>query len=184
MRLVHTSDAEVWENPGALPKAFISTSPVFAESDDAALDVISDPGFDFSRRAVIHAGREVSINVPGSTGGNAELIPVKTVSYSSNEVKLAADSPQGGWLVLSDLYFPGSQARIDGKKVRIFPANYLFRGVYVEPGYHNVDFTYRPISFYAGTVLSLVTLMALAGLVLVRSSPAARIIPTESSHTG
>ena len=133
---------------------------------------------------MIHAGSEVPINVQGSPGGNTELIPVKIMSYSSDEVKLAADSPQGGWLVLSDLYFPGWQARIDGKKVRIFPANYLFRGVYVEPGYHRVDFTYRPISFYAGTVLSLVTLITLAGLVLVRSSAADRIIPTESSHTG
>lgn len=181
MRLVHTSDAEIWENPSALPKAFISTRPVFAESDDAALDVISGPDFDFSRRAVIHAGSEVTFQ--GSPGGNTELIPVKTVSYSSDEVKLTADSPQGGWLVLSDLYFPGWQARIDGKKVRIFPANYLFRGVYVEPGYHRVDFTYRPLSFYAGTVLSLVTLITLAGLVLVRGPAAERIIPTESSHT-
>jgi hypothetical protein len=163
MHLVHTSDAEIWENPGALPKAFISTRPVFVQSDDAALDAISDLDFDFARRAVIHAGSEVPIDVQGSAGGNTELIPVKIVSYSSDEVKLSADSPQGGWLVLSDLYFPGWQARIDGKEVRIFPANYLFRGVYLEPGNHKVEFTYRPISFYAGAILCLVTLISLAG---------------------
>ena len=169
MRLVHASDAEIWENPGALPKAFISTKPVFAESDEAALDLISDPDFDFKARAVIHAGREVPIKVQGAPEESTELIPVKMVSYSADEVRLAADSPQGGWLVLSDLYFPGWQARVDGKKVPIFAANYLFRGVYVEPGHHSVDFTYRPISFYAGTVLSLVTLLTL-GVRVIRSN--------------
>ena len=170
MRLVHSSDAEIWENPAVLPKAFISTRPVFAESDEAALDVISDLDFDFTRRAVIHAGSENPTSVQGVPGETTELIPVRIVSYSSDEVKLAADSPKGGWLVLSDLYFPGWQARVDGKKVPIFPANYLFRGVYVGPGSHHVDFTYRPTSFYAGTVLSLVALITLAGVVLVRSS--------------
>ncbi len=168
MRLVHTSDAEVWENPDALPKAFIATAPIFAKSDAVALDLISDPHFNFRTNAVIYTATPVQSEVhPPPVAG--QLIPANILAYGPNEVQLAVNSPQGGWLVLSDLFFPGWQARVDGIKVRVFPANYLFRAVYVQSGHHNVNFTYRPFSFYMGLVLSSITVATLVAILLLKN---------------
>ncbi len=166
MRLVHTSDAEIWENPDALPRAFIAAGPIFAKSDSAALDLISDPAFDFRTSAVIFTG----VPAPGNVNAGSrttELIPVNISNYSPDSVQLEADSPHGGWLVLSDLYFPGWRATVDGADTPIFPANYLFRAVRVEPGHHVVAFTYRPSSLYAGLVLCSVAFVAIIGMIVL-----------------
>ncbi|HYK91249.1 MAG TPA: YfhO family protein [Acidobacteriota bacterium] len=162
MRLVHKSDAEIWENPDALPKAYITTAPIFAKNDAAALDLISDREFDFKRSAVICTSPRVS-NEVHSDSEAGRLIPANILSYAPEKVQLAVDSPHGGWLILSDLYYPGWQASIDGTRTEIVPANYLFRAVHVQSGYHIVSFTYRPLSFYAGLVLSSLAIAALIG---------------------
>ncbi len=166
MRLVHASDAEIWENPDALPRAFIATEPVFAKSDSTALDLISDPAFDFRRSAVICTDAQATGDLDIKSSA-PQLIPVNISAYSPDWVQLEASSPHGGWLVLSDLYFPGWHATVDGIEARIFPANYLFRAVRVEPGHHVVTFAYRPLSLYAGLVLCSIAILAVIGMILL-----------------
>jgi uncharacterized membrane protein YfhO len=60
-------------------------------------------------------------------------------------VTLEADSPDGGFLVLNDLWHPWWFAEIDGKPAEILRANVLFRAVAVPPGKHTVQFSFRPI---------------------------------------
>ena len=65
-------------------------------------------------------------------------------------------------MVLSEAYYPGWQARVDGERdVEIFPVYNLLRGVKVPAGHHTVVFQYRPLPFRIGAALSSVTLMAL-----------------------
>jgi hypothetical protein len=69
-------------------------------------------------------------------------------------------------LVLSDLYYPGWRATVDGKRAEILRANYLMRAVAVTRGRHTVAFVYEPASFKAGIAASLagglgIVLMAL-----------------------
>ncbi len=62
-----------------------------------------------------------------------------------------------GWLVLSDMWYPGWQARIDGQVAVIERANYLFRAVAVPAGEHRVEFIYRPVSFWAGIFIGTIS---------------------------
>ena len=57
--------------------------------------------------------------------------------------------------MLSENYFPGWQATLDGRPVKILKANFTYRAVFVPPGIHAVDFEYRPDSFRAGVVASI-----------------------------
>ena len=59
---------------------------------------------------------------------------------------LEADSPDGGWVVLNDLWHPWWFAEVDGKPAEILRANVLFRAVAVPPGRHMVRFTFRPLA--------------------------------------
>jgi uncharacterized membrane protein YfhO len=73
-------------------------------------------------------------------------------------------------LVLADTWYPGWQASIDGSGVKIFRANYLFRAVAIPPGTHSIHFVYDPLSFFLGSVLSVIGLIGvtLLGIVCFR----------------
>ncbi|PIS15639.1 hypothetical protein COT62_02685 [Candidatus Roizmanbacteria bacterium CG09_land_8_20_14_0_10_41_9] len=62
-------------------------------------------------------------------------------------------------LVLADTFYPGWELYIDGKKTSIFHANILFRGTFLPRGTHRVEYVYKPVSFYYGLVVSLVTIV-------------------------
>ncbi len=70
----------------------------------------------------------------------------RIVSYRNTEVILEADSPDGGWVVLNDLWHPWWFAEVDGRPAELLRANVLFRAVAVPPGRHQVRFQFRPIA--------------------------------------
>ena len=80
----------------------------------------------------------------------------------------AADT--GRALVVSDTYYPGWHATIDGQPVQIHRANFLFRAVCVPAGAHLVEFTFTPPGFRLGLA---VTLLSVAGAALILARPGA-----------
>ncbi len=92
----------------------------------------------------------------------------RIVSYANTRVEIEADGP-GGMLVMSDLYFPGWQATLNGQPVDILRANYCFRAVALPPGPCRIVMCYRPRSFMLGASISgLSSLLVVAALVLGR----------------
>ena len=57
-----------------------------------------------------------------------------------------ADSPDGGWVVLHDVYHPWWRGEVDGTPAPNLQANVLFRAVEVPPGRHRVRFVFRPFA--------------------------------------
>ena len=69
-----------------------------------------------------------------------------------------------GLLVLSDVDYPGWQARVDGQPVPTYRANYLLRAVPVEGGQHRVEVYYDPPLFKLGLAITVLTLLASGAL--------------------
>ena len=65
------------------------------------------------------------------------------------------------------MYYPGWQAFIDGEKTQIFQANYLFQAIQVPAGSHEVVFKFRPLSFFIGAIVSLLTLLGIFAILLI-----------------
>jgi len=80
--------------------------------------------------------------------------------------RVAADINSGaaGILVLADLDYPGWKASVDGRPAPILSADGYLRAVALSAGSHRVVFRYRPVSFYAGAVLSLLALGTLLAM--------------------
>jgi len=70
-------------------------------------------------------------------------------------------------IVVSDTYFPGWIAYVDGARAPIYEVNAAMRGVIVPAGAHSLTMRYRPASVYAGAALSLIGI--LGAIVLSRS---------------
>ncbi|MBC8506497.1 MAG: YfhO family protein [Anaerolineales bacterium] len=93
-----------------------------------------------------------------------------TCSSSQGQVYLKVESPNHlqinvkgdsfGWLIVSDVWYPGWQVSVDGIPAQLLRANYLFRAVQIPQGEHTVQFDYRPLEFYIGALLSFVILGA------------------------
>ncbi len=79
--------------------------------------------------------------------GHADSTEQVTIEdYQPEKIKIVTTSNQNSLLVLTDNYFPGWKAYIDGKETTIYRANYTFRGIVVPLGTHTVQFRYEPVS--------------------------------------
>ena len=80
--------------------------------------------------------------------------------------------PRPRVLLLADTWEPGWRAYADGVRLRVLPANCMFRAVAVPPNTRRVVFHYEPLPVRIGLLLSAVTvaaIVAVAGLVMLRA---------------
>lgn len=155
----------LYENKTALPPALLVHNAVQVKDGESALAAIKAPTFDPWRTAIVES--KVAFQTKNLPHNLSEKAVVTRPSTNQVNVALTASSP--GLLVLSDLYFPGWIAELDGKPVSILRANYLFRGVEVPSGAHTIIFKYVPVSFWAGVALAaLFSVLSLVYLQKVR----------------
>jgi hypothetical protein len=88
---------------------------------------------------------------------------VALTARSTDRVVIDAGMDCRGMVVLSDVFFPGWRAEIDGHATPIYEVNEAMRGVIVPRGDHIITMRYRPASALAGGLL---TLIGVAGAVL------------------
>lgn len=124
---------------------------------DEVLSLMKQSSFDPDQRVVLESAVDRI-----DEGGSGRVLSVDDEGPGKVWVELEADGD--GWLVLSDLWYPGWQVAIDGEPAQLLRANYLFRAVAVPEGRHAVQFQYRPRSFLVGGLLSLVGILAAFGL--------------------
>ncbi|MDX2043629.1 MAG: YfhO family protein [Acidobacteriota bacterium] len=86
---------------------------------------------------------------------------VKVTSYKSNRIELQTNNASAGFLVLSEIYFRGWEAWVDGRRVPVERVNFTLRGVELSPGSHKVEFVFRAPSFRSGAILSAVGMLLL-----------------------
>ena len=89
------------------------------------------------------------------------------VGEANASIELRAEAAGGGFLVLTDPYYPGWRAYVDGIETTILRADYLFRAVPVGPGSHNVTFQFSPATLAVGAQLSVAGVLIVAAGVLV-----------------
>jgi uncharacterized membrane protein YfhO len=77
--------------------------------------------------------------------------------------------PKNGYLVLSEIYYPGWRATIDGAPEEVLRADWNLRAVPVPAGRHALEFRFAPDSFARGAWISSLTLAGCLGaLVMIR----------------
>ncbi len=131
-----TKDAYIYENPGALPRVLFAVEARSASFDDI-IATGTWPAFD-PRSTVL---------VEQPTGPQAARRPgsARIVAYRNTVVVVEVESPDGGYLVLNDIWHPWWFARVGAAEIPILKANVLFRAVAVAPGRQTVTFEFQPI---------------------------------------
>ena len=140
--------------PAALPRAYVVSQYHLATSPRAGLSYMAR-GFPMRREVVLEEAPVASIG----PGGAARI-----VRYEDEKVAVALADSAGGILVLSDTYYPGWRAFVDGVEHPILRANHVFRAVVVPAGAHEVVFSYEPDSFRYGLLISVAAVALWLGL--------------------
>jgi hypothetical protein len=178
LREVHSeSPAKVFVNEDALPRSFWTPQWRVVAGVDGALAALTSAGFDASKVCVLDSSSSgfsrVAENLPAVSTEPSALsyrdATCTVTDLSGERVRVTANAPQAGVLVLADSFAPGWKARLDGRPCPVARANGLFRAVALPAGEHEVEFEYDPFSFEVGRAVSLasVTLLACAGVVVL-----------------
>ena len=77
------------------------------------------------------------------------------------------DAKEAGIVVFTIPYDKGFSAKVDGQKAEIIPCDVAFMGVWVEPGEHEIEFTYRTRMLNLGAAMSAIAAAILAGYVVL-----------------
>lgn len=158
----------LYENTHALPRAYLAHKTEVANSAEEALSKITKPSFEKKSTVVIEPMGNYKTIEDDNTNHQSEY--ARITNSTANDITIAVEANSSGVLVLNDTFYPGWTATIDGRETPIHRANYLFRGVQITKGNHEIKFHYFPLSFTIGLLLmALGTCAAFACLVIEKN---------------
>ncbi|MBP6821364.1 MAG: YfhO family protein [Acidobacteria bacterium] len=150
---------EVYENLKAMPRAwFVKRLEVELSKD--VLETIKTgkltDGREFNPAEMALLEKEDFGNRPVTLPeiGDSANSEVKVTKYEPNCIELATRNAQPGFLVLSEIYYRGWEAWMDGRRVPVEKVNYTLRGLAVPAGDHRIEFVFRAHSFRNGAAWS------------------------------
>lgn len=179
----------VYENEQVLPRAFIvpHAEPMpprhqlltkLQQTDFRKVVLLETPRqADRHERALAKGSGEptrasgrLQQNPPRSHGQQPPLAAqtAEIREYLPNRIVVQVDAGAPGYLVLTDLWYPGWECTLDGKPIEVYRANFLFRAVEIPEGSSQVIFTFNPASYRWGKWVSLLSL-ASVGIIFVGS---------------
>jgi hypothetical protein len=140
----------LYENLCLTPRAYVADTASFSTDGNETLRRMSSAEFDPTREVIL-AG--VSGGAP-PVAGDGEPGRVDILERRPGVVRLRAQLPQAGYVVLLDRFDPSWHATLDGHDVPVRRANHLFRAVQVPAGRHEVRFAFRQRGLRLGIILS------------------------------
>jgi hypothetical protein len=134
----------LYRNPTALPRVYVVGRYRYARSSDEAMAMLLNGKVDPSTETILY---EHPRGLPGTvlTASRATV-----ESYGTNEVIVLVSAEADCLLVLSDTFYPGWKAEVDGNEVPILTGNLYHRVVQLPPGEHRVKFVFRSSSIRIG----------------------------------
>ena len=156
---VYEGELYIYRRVDALPRAYFVANARIATSEEEALRWLKAPEFDPREQVIIEG--EGALPVSGSWS-EGTYQPAEITSYSLNRVELHVTCDRPGYVVLSDSYFPGWQARVNDASAPVYRANYNFRAVAVAAGDNSVLFDYSPLTFRLGLFSSFLGAVAIS----------------------
>lgn len=154
----------VYENSQSLPEAYLVSRCRLAPSKDATVALLKTASFEPEREVIIEAAEEKDHNSIGESSlpnGHSSMKALFVRRFSTNRLLIGYSYPEKACLVLTDTFYPGWKATVDGKQAYILRANLLFRAIVVPAGEHKVVFEYDPQSFRLGVILAALSALSI-----------------------
>ncbi len=166
--LTGPSNVALYQNPSALPRAFLTPQAIFQPADDEARTLLLDPNFDPFTTAIIN-GPTPPDNLP-LPDFPALADQVDIINYQPTRVDINVSTNRDAFLILSDSSTSQWHTLIDGQPAPRYTAYTFFRAAFVPAGNHTITFYYyspaiaHAKSLTIGSLLIILLLFLLAAL--------------------
>jgi hypothetical protein len=156
-RVYEEDGVKVYRLGDPLPRAWVvyDSLPL---GDDAATEFLNQDDFDPRATGVLELGSDLLAPSGSSTRGEA----AKIVEASPGRLVLEVGPQDTGLLVVSQPFYSGWQARVDGVEVPVRRVDYVLQGIPVGPGPQRVELTFRASTLPAVVSLAVLVLCAAA----------------------
>lgn len=148
----------LYENTAVLPRAFVIGRAERVEGDVLARLATINP----RSVALLDSNQAVDAALPD----NRFFAPATISRYTPNEIRIEADLPGNGLLVLGDPWTPGWMADVDGQSAPVLRVDGVLRGVILSAGSHIVTFYFRPLALIVGLAVTALTLLICVVMVI------------------
>jgi hypothetical protein len=150
-------NVDIWLNTAAQPRLSLKFSAQAVPNGEAAFAAILAPGFDPARTVVLETTELLPLPAAQPSTFNLYYL-----SYSPEAYRIAATTPAPAYLVLSEVWYPGWRAWVDGIEVPVLRANFAFRAVpLAELGEHVIEMRFEPWMWTVGMAVSVSTILGL-----------------------
>lgn len=143
----------VYKNLQAYPRFGLYYHDTILKNDNDILKTISNKTIDLRNNLVLEENLPVAL-----TQGTGEA---KVLGASVNNEEFQVKTTQPALFYISDTFYPGWRATINGVSTKIYRANYNFRAVLIPKGTSKITLQYIPMSLLIGTFISLISLILL-----------------------
>jgi hypothetical protein len=157
--IYHDSKWKVYENPSAYPPAWVVHQVIVEPSPERLVRRLGSPEVDLHWQALLGASPEAALEPLVESASE----DVKFRACGRNRLELTVRAQSRGLLVVSEIFYPGWRAAVNGKPTQIYEVDGALRGVVVPRGESRIVLRYSPWSFWLGASL---TLAAFGGTLL------------------
>jgi hypothetical protein len=168
VKLIHSSDLDVWERETVWPRAFFVNQVLEVHKPTDILDALAKVP-----RAPIAAVESQFIpqGMPTDINAASQVIPAKQYALTNNSTQFSVDATGPGLIVLGETYYPEDfVASLNGERVGYIRVNQAFKGIWVKnAGRYDVNFTYRPAKLDQAMIMSVCGMLLLLILSAVSS---------------
>jgi len=142
------------ERPEFLKRAFMVFSTHTVHSEEELSAFFHSKEFNPRTVAVLEEEPQIILTQPvDSVRWQADI-----VAYHNNALTLHVESERPGMLVVSEAWFPGWNAYVNGVQTPVYRTDFSLRGMFVPAGTATVELRYEPASFARGAAVTLSTL--------------------------
>jgi hypothetical protein len=141
---------KLYENTTVLPRFFLVNRVRSVATMEEAATLLHQPDFDPASTAVVETARNLHTAGQGS---------ITVLAYQPARLALRIEVPAAAFLVVTDAYYPGWVATLDGKSAPLYATDVAFRGVEVPAGTHRVEMHFQPRILWWSASVSLAALL-------------------------
>ncbi|WP_339732538.1 hypothetical protein [uncultured Gimesia sp.] len=151
----------ILENTNPLPRAFLTGKVIPLNQNQPSNQIVDSI-------AKVQPQKEVLLPQDHLPAGKRQSYKAAEILKTSpNQLQIMAELDAPGYLILSDIFYPGWSARIKEVGVSVLPADFSLRAIPLPAGKHQVELVYEPPGFRIGRMITITTLAIICILLLM-----------------
>ncbi|MBK57066.1 MAG: hypothetical protein CMC84_07265 [Flavobacteriaceae bacterium] len=151
------------ENPNNLGLAWFAEKLIFEENPDSVyMNLLK---YDLRDTAIIESKNQDIIN----NSKERRTSQIELLKNKTHKKIYSIKSNKPGFVVFSEMFYPGWKAEINNKEVKLHKVNFILRGLFVPKGANQIKFYFEPSSLKYGSSFQIISIIVLAALIFYSS---------------